>query len=449
MKGYLSYLTLQGICILVLILVVCLLIAGCSGSGSAKKEKVKKELAKQAQSYVTEKYGMTDAKVTEVKLSHGGLNGPIPDFKREVPESGVVTLEYNGAIFKVLAGPSWNRFTDEFKNVLSDDYQAEEIKADIRERLIDKYKVTEEYNLNNYRVSSEQDHGGLDYFTMEQKYDGDPEAFLKAHKLGLQLEIFFRGNEADQAHYFDKTKELFNQLASRFGNAESEISLYVGKEDRYMDERMKDILDPRNPRAIDPIIYGPAYNYCRVTGETHNTEYIARIKKNYPESDIAPLEVTANRFSFVELDEGISLASMVDNVEFLTKEDFVFSIRPLAEGDLFDGADYNAILPEREQSEDFEYKLLNEKVYSAGFLNLDYGDNRINWDNSMALKIKRSQVPESADRLLLVYQSISGPNSGDLSILDWSEPYFLASGDSWIAPARPNGEFMIVYREKK
>lgn len=448
MKGYLKSIKIRDMGMLAIILVICLSVTGC-GYDKVKEQRVKKDLAKQAQSYVTEKYGMTDAKVGEVKLSYGGYNGPIPQFKREVPKSGVVTLEYKGVSFRVLAGPVWNRFTDEFKNVLSDDYQAEQIKADIREQLIDKYKVTGEYNLYNYRVSSEQDHGELDYFTLEQKYDGILETFLKNNKLGLELEIFFKGNEADQADYFDKTNELFNQLASRFGNAESSISLYVGKEDRYMDERMKDILDPQNPKAIDPIIYGPAYNYCRVTGETHNTEYIARIKKEYPESDMAPLEVKANRFSYVDLDEGISLASMVDNVDFLTKEDIVSSIRPLAEGDLFDGADFNALLPTREQSEEFEYKLLNEKVYSAGFRDIDYSDNRINWRDSMALKIKRSQVPESADRLFLVYQSISGPNSGDLSILDLSEPYFLASGDSWIAPARPNGEFMIVYREKK
>ncbi|MGZ7443473.1 hypothetical protein ACLD72_018125 [Paenibacillus sp. TH7-28] len=350
-----------------------------------------------AQTYVIEKYGMNDVKVVEVNLSYAGFNGPIPVFKREVPKSGTVTLESNGTSFQVLAGPTWNRYSDEFKNVLSDNYQTEWIKADIKEQLIDKFKVTDEYYVQKYSISSELDHGGFDYFTLEQKYDGDLETFLKNSHFGLELEIFFKGGKANQNQYFDKTNKLFHQLASRFGNGEGEISLYVNKEDKYMDARMKEILDIRNPQAIDPIIYGPAYNYCRMTGEIHNTQYIERIKKEYPESDMKPLEVKENRFEYVDVGEGISLASMLENVEFRTSEDVVFSARPLTEDDSFTKADYSALDPDKEDQ--FEYKLLSSSIYRVSYPKQEYDGLEVEWDDPIAVKINRKQVPDSADQL--------------------------------------------------
>ncbi|RRJ66972.1 hypothetical protein EHV15_31630 [Paenibacillus oralis] len=206
-----SYMALQTICIIVIILTVCIIVTGCSGSRETKEKRVKKELAQIAQIYVMEKYGMNDAKVVEVKLSYAGLNGPIPVFKREVPKSGAVTLESNGTSFRVLAGPTWNRYSDEFKNVLSDNYQTERIKADIKEQLIDKFKVTDEYYVQKYSISSELDHGGIDYFTLEQKYDGDLETFLKGGNFGLELEVFFKGGKANQ-----------DQPRKRYGTVESE-----------------------------------------------------------------------------------------------------------------------------------------------------------------------------------------------------------------------------------
>lgn len=441
-----SYTVLQTLCIIGIILAVCILVAGCSGSREAKEKQIKKELAQMAQNYVMEKYGMDDAKVVEVKLSYAGLNGPIPVFKREVPKSGTVTLEFNGASFRVLAGPTWNRYSDELKNVLSDNYQTERIKADIQEQLIDKFKVTDEYYVQKYSISSELDHGGIDYFTLKQKYDGDLETFLQNSHFGLELEIFFKGGKANQNQYFDQTKELFHQLASRFSNGESEISLYVNKEDKYMDARMKEILDIRNPQAIDPIIYGPAYNYCRLTGEIHNTQYIERIKKEFPETDMKPLEMKENRFEYVDVGEGISLASMLENVEFRTPEDVVFSARPLTEDDSFTKADYSVLDPDKEDQ--FDYKLLSDNVYRVSYPKQEYNGNEVDWDDPIAVKINRSQVPQTADRLFLVHGGVSDENSGNL-IIDLDDPNFLTSADSWIAPARTDSDFVIVYRSKK
>ncbi|SDG48572.1 hypothetical protein SAMN04488542_1475 [Fontibacillus panacisegetis] len=427
------------------LLAIALLLSGC-GYDAVKEQKVKKELAQMALDYVKEKYGMKEAKLAEVKLSHGGYNGPIPDFKHEVRDSGVVTLEYNGVSFGVLAGPSWNRFSDEIKNVLSDNYQTEQIKADIQEQLIDKHKVTDEYYLYTYRVSSEQDFGGIDYFTLEQKYDGNLETFLKGNKLGLELEVFFIGNEAGGEHYFEKNKALFHQLASRFSNAESEISLYVSKEDRYMDERMKDILDPKNPMAIDPIIYGPAYNYCKITGETHNSEYVERIRKEHPKSNMETLEVKENRFSFVDIGKGISLASMFENSDFFTVDDVIYSVRLLEDSDPFTGADYASIDPDKDDQ--YEYKLLNNSIYNVSYAKKSYDGKEVDWSDPIAIKLNRSEVPESADCLFLVNKRTD--DSSDILFLeDLSEPYFLASGDSFIAPARTDTDFMIVYRMKK
>ncbi|MNZ90527.1 hypothetical protein D3C78_1094920 [compost metagenome] len=69
------------------LLAIGLLLPGC-GYDAVKEQKVKKELAQMALDYVKEKYGMKEAKLAEVKLSHGGYNGPIPDFKHEVPDRG-------------------------------------------------------------------------------------------------------------------------------------------------------------------------------------------------------------------------------------------------------------------------------------------------------------------------------------------------------------------------
>ncbi|MNN19168.1 hypothetical protein D3C81_1324000 [compost metagenome] len=346
----------------------------------------------------------------------------------------------------MLAGPSWSRFSDEIKNVLSDNYQTEQIKADIQEQLIDKHKVTDEYYLHTYHVSSEQDFGGIDYFTLEQKYDGNLETFLVSNKLGLELEVFFKGNEAGGDNYFDKNKALFHQLASRFSNAESEISLYVSKEDRYMDERMNDILDPKNPMAIDPIIYGPAYNYCKITGETHNSEYVERIRKEHPKSNMETLEVKENRFSFVDIGKGISLASMFENSDFFTVDDVIYSVRPLEDSDPFTGADYASIDPDKDDQ--YEYKLLNNSIYNVSYAKKSYDGKEVDWSDPIAIKLNRSEVPESADRLFLVHNRTD--DSADILFLeDLSEPYFLASGDSFIASARTDTDFMIVYRIKK
>ncbi|MCM3701457.1 hypothetical protein [Paenibacillus macerans] len=94
-------------------------------------------------------------------------------------------------------------------------------------------------------------------------------------------------------------------------------------------------------------IYGPAYNSCRVTGEIHNTQYIERIKKEFPESDMKPLEMKENRFEYVDV--GVSY--------------------PKQE---YDGLE-----------------------------------------------------------------------------VEWDDPYFLTSGDSWIPPAGTYSDFVIVYRTKK
>ncbi|RRJ66971.1 hypothetical protein EHV15_31625 [Paenibacillus oralis] len=153
-----------------------------------------------------------------------------------------------------------------------------------------------------------------------------------------------------------------------------------------------------------------------------------------------------NHFEYVDVGEGISLASMLQNVEFQTSEDVVFSVRPLTEDDPFAGADYGALAPDRE--EQYDYKLLSSNVYRVNYPKQEYNGLEVDWDDPIAVKINRSQVPESADQLFLVYNVISDENPGKL-IIDLDDPYFLTSGDSLIAPAETDSDFMIVYRTQK
>ncbi|MBA9087976.1 hypothetical protein FHR92_004469 [Fontibacillus solani] len=91
---------------------------------------------------------------------------------------------------------------------------------------------------------------------------------------------------------------------------------------------------------------------------------------------------------------------------------------------------------------------MNNSIYNVSYAKESYDGKEVDWSDPIAIKLNRSEVPESSDRLFLVHKRTD--DSSDILFLeDLSEPYFLASGDSFIAPARTDTDFMIVYRMKK
>lgn len=445
----------------VALLSISLLLTGCSNVEYGGIKAQKKKISELALSYVQEKYNMESAKVEDVSLS-SSPNGPIPSLKREVSRSGIARITYNDVSFNVLVSTGWNKFTDKFDNIIADNFQAEDIKAGIQEKIIEQYGVADNYHIRQFEVSSiigdsdtigynwlyryifgTDGRGEKSYFTLHQKYDGDIHQFLQENDYSVQLEIFFKGEEQNKQHCSSETKAFFNKMTDLFGRGNSEIFVYVSKEDMFMNEKMQEVLERAdNGQNIDPVIYGPVYNYCTITGGTNNVEYIEYAKKANPYSKLKELEVKENSFNYVEIDHGISVASMLDNVEFTNKNDFTYSIASLSESDRFHAADIKAL--DKDLDDIYEYGLLNDQIYRVSYAQKEYDGREVYWSDPIALKISKSIVEQGIDEVFLVQQLEGGKLT-----LNVEDKYLIDSEGSLIGPARIDSDFVIAYKKRK
>ncbi|WP_334075394.1 hypothetical protein [Paenibacillus sp. A14] len=443
----------------VMICIIGLLFSGCSTSADKRKAK-ENEISRLAINYVKEKYGMTDAEVIEVALA-SSPNGPIPSFKRKVPNEGVVRMAQNGEVFNVLVSTNWGQLTGQTDRLIADNYQAAEIKRGIEEHIIRIYGVSKQYHIRKFDLSSLIGEGEKlgyfwishyfshynsgdrhnSYFTLSQKYEGDIAKFLKDQDYSIQLEIFFKGEEKNSRKHAEQSKAFLDKMVEIFGNGESEIQVYVNKEHKFMDDKMQDIFRQADDygKNIDPVLYGPVYNFCNSSVKTHSEDYIAFRKKQSPHTELERVDFHGNRYSFIAADQGISLASLAEDVDFADETDFIYSAVPMDEDDPFRTADFK-VLDRREKGR-YEYRLLNDRIYRVDYAKPeqqgDYGNEAI------AVKIAKSLVPQPTDDLLIVEKL----ENGSLAV-DYYTEYVMESEDSLIGEVQAGKDFALVRRTK-
>jgi hypothetical protein len=421
------------------------------------------EIENLATKYLEEKYNADNTKVRDVELCYSEP-GPIPDFKREVPRSGIVYVENKGKIFEVLVSTDWDKYTKKFDTIIADNYQSQKIKNSIKQNIIKKYRITDKYFIKRFEVSSvigddgeigydwiyryiyNPDYRGqMSYFTLKQKFDGNIEKFLKNNDYSIKLNILFKGNKYDRSKYFSETKNFFKEINDHFGNGENEINIYTYKEDKYMDSIFKKALkDTAESSDIDSLLYGPAYVYCSVEAETNTPSEVEGSRKHNYGNGLERMEMNAMNYNFIRLDNGISAASAIDNFEFTSKNDLRYVIKN-GEDNTFKISDINSL--EEFKDKKYDYGVLNKSVYNISYLKKKCGGQDCSGNNEMILEINKSIVPKYAEDLILVTKNKDG-SLGCVPPTN-SNGYLINSEDSFIGYAPTNEEFIIVYRKKK
>ncbi|MCA1293838.1 hypothetical protein LBW89_12495 [Paenibacillus sp. alder61] len=445
----------------VMLCVIGLLFTGCSTFAGKRKAK-ENEISRLAINYVKEKYGMTDAEVIEVSLA-SSPNGPIPSFKRKIPNEGVVRMKQNGEVFNVLVSTNGGKLIGQTNPLIADDYQAADIKRGIEEHIIRTYGVSKQYHIRKFDVSSLIGEGEKlgyfwishyfshynsgdrynSYFTLSQKYEGDIAKFLKEQDYSIQLEIFFKGEEKDARNHAEQSKAFLDKMVEIFGNGESEIQVYVNKEHKFMDDKMRDIFRQADDYGenIDPVLYGPVYNFCNISVRTYSEDYIAFSKKQSPYTELKRVDFHGNRYRFIAADQGISLASLVEDVDFADETDFIYSAVSMDEDDPLRTADFKEL--DRREKGRYEYRLLNDRIYRVDYAKPEQKGEKNYGNDMIAVSIDKSLVPQPTDDLLIVEKL----QDGSLAVNYYNE-YVTESEDSLIGEVLVGKDFAVVRRTK-